>query len=167
MSAAATASATTSDSAQTPLRVAVYSDDRTVRAQVRQAVGRRVARDLPELELIEFATPAALVASFDVEVYDLAILDGEAVPLGGMGLAHQLKDEIPTVPPIIVLVARPDDAWLASWSRAEAISSYPIDPLRLPETVAEVLRAARAGEATELAPEPAPEPGVSSRHEPE
>ena len=61
---------------------------------------------------------------------DLAILDGEAVP-GGMGLCRQLKDEILRCPPILVLIGRPDDAWLATWSRADGAVSHPIDPIRL------------------------------------
>ncbi len=76
--------------------------------------------------------------------YDLCILDGEAVPAGGMGVAKQLKDEIVHCPPILLLVARPQDAWLATWSGAEAIVGYPIDPVRLPQTVADLLRHAGA-----------------------
>ena len=41
---------------------------------------------------------------------------------------------------VLVLVARVADAWLGTWSRAEAISAYPIDPVRLPAQVAELLR---------------------------
>ena len=52
-----------------------------------------------------------------------------------MGLAKQLKDEIADCPPILVLTGRPDDAWLASWSRAEAAVPHPIDPIRLGEAV--------------------------------
>ena len=35
--------------------------------------------------------------------FDLVILDGEATPAGGMGIAKQLKDEIADCPPILVL----------------------------------------------------------------
>jgi DNA-binding response OmpR family regulator len=66
---------------------------------------------------------------------DLAILDGEAVPAGGMGIARQLKDEIFQCPPILVLTGRRDDAWLAAWSRADAAVPHPIDPARLAEAV--------------------------------
>ena len=58
----------TSDDA--PIRVALYSDDRTVRAEVLRALGRRVARDLPEIEIDEFATPKALIRAMDETVYD-------------------------------------------------------------------------------------------------
>ena len=37
-----------------------------------------------------------------------------------MGIARQAKDEIYLCPPILVLTGRPQDAWLATWSRAEA-----------------------------------------------
>jgi DNA-binding response OmpR family regulator len=81
-----------------------------------------------------------VVSTIDAGGIDLAILDGEAAPAGGMGLAKQLKDEVADCPPILVLTGRPDDAWLASWSRAEAAVSHPIDPIALGEAVAALLR---------------------------
>ena len=74
-------------------------------------------------------------------------MDGEAVPAGGIGLCRQVKDEVANCPPVVLLVARVADAWLATWSRAEAVVPYPIDPVRLPTSVADVLRARLASEA--------------------
>ncbi|MET0457515.1 MAG: hypothetical protein ABW137_37265, partial [Mycobacterium sp.] len=102
--------------------------------------GKRVHPDLPELEYLDVATAPVVVSNLDKGGIDLAILDGEATPTGGMGLAKQLKDEVAKCPPILVLTGRPDDAWLASWSRAEAAVSHPIDPIRLGEAVASLLR---------------------------
>ena len=65
-----------------------------------------------------------------------------------MGIAKQLKDEIGECPPILVLTGRPDDAWLANWSRAEAAVPHPIDPIRLGEAVVSLLRAACAVSST-------------------
>ena len=73
--------------------------------------------------------------------FDLVILDGEATPAGGMGIAKQLKDEIADCPPILVLTGRADDKWLASWSRADAAVPHPIDPIRLGDAVVSLLRA--------------------------
>lgn len=123
-----------------PATVLLYSDDRTVREQVRLALGTRLAADLPEIEVREVATQPAVLWAMDAGGIDLAILDAEAAPSGGMGLAHQLKDEIADCPPILLLVARVADAWLATWSKAEAVSPYPVDPVRLPDTAAELLR---------------------------
>jgi DNA-binding NarL/FixJ family response regulator len=124
-----------------PLRVLVYSDDIEVRQQVILALGRRPHPDLPEVEYVEVATEPVVIQNMDAGRIDLAILDGEAVPAGGIGIAKQLKDEIYRCPPIVVLTGRPQDAWLATWSRAEAAVPHPIDPLVLAGTVVELLRA--------------------------
>ena len=120
--------------------VLLYSDDRTVREQVRLALGRRPHPDLPELEYVEVATEPVVIQQMDTGEIDLAILDGEAVPIGGMGVCHRIKDEIADHPPVLLLVARVADAWLATWSRADAVVPYPIDPERLPNSVADLLR---------------------------
>jgi DNA-binding response OmpR family regulator len=70
---------------------------------------------------------------------DLLILDGEAAPAGGMGVCRQLKDELYKGPPILVVVARPQDAWLATWSKADAVVSHPLDPMAFARAVAELL----------------------------
>lgn len=128
---------------QAPVRAAtvlLYSDDRSTREQVRLALGRRVAADLPEIEVFECATHQAVTKALDAGGIDVVIMDGEATPAGGMGLCHQMKDEIADCPPIMVLVARVADAWLATWSRADAVQAYPIDPRALATAVASLLR---------------------------
>ncbi len=122
------------------LRILVYSSNNRTRDQVRTALGRRIHPDLPELTYLDVATAPMVVSQVAEGGFDLLILDGEATPTGGMGLAKQLKDEIEVCPPILVLTGRPDDAWLASWSRAEAAVPHPIDPIRLGEAVAGLLR---------------------------
>jgi DNA-binding response OmpR family regulator len=126
--------------AQKPLRVLVYSDDIDIRQQVILALGRRPHRDLPEVEYVEIATEPVVIQNMDAGGIDLAILDGEAVPAGGIGIAKQLKDEIYDCPPVVVLTGRPQDAWLATWSRADAAVPHPLDPIRLAETVVGLLR---------------------------
>ncbi len=120
--------------------VLLYSDDRLVRQQVRLALGRRVAADVPEIEVVEVATHQAVTKALDAGGYDLVIMDGEATPAGGMGVCRQVKDEISNCPPVLLLVARVADAWLATWSRADAVEVHPVDPVRLPGAVAGLLR---------------------------
>lgn len=122
------------------LRILVYSDDANTRAEVLLSLGKRIHPDLPEIEYVECATAPVVVATLDAGGIDLAILDGEAVPAGGMGICRQLKDEIYRCPPVLVLIGRRDDAWLATWSRAEAVVTHPLDPLTLADTVARLLR---------------------------
>jgi DNA-binding response OmpR family regulator len=125
--------------------VIVYSNSADVRAQVRTAVGRRPTPDSPRIDWIECATNAEVLAQLDEGGVDLAILDGEAQPTGGAGLARQFKYEIDDCPPIVVLIARNDDAWMASWSLADAVIRQPLDPLDAATVVAEQLRRRRSG----------------------
>ena len=127
-------------------RVAIYSDDSSVRAAVKAALGSKLAADLP-IETLEFATADALrqyVDQLDGKGQvraDLFILDGEAAPEGGIGVARQLKDEVFNCPPSIVLIARQSDSGLAAWSRAEASLQHPVDAFALAKTATELLRA--------------------------
>jgi DNA-binding response OmpR family regulator len=127
--------------------IVLYSDDSTVRQAIIAALGTRVAPEMAEHVIHEFATAAALRLYVDGKKpgsespIDLFILDGEAVPEGGLGIARQLKDEVFNCPPVMVITGRKADAWLAAWSRAEANVLHPIDPFTLAHTVAELLRA--------------------------
>lgn len=132
--------ATSASQTDRTLKVLVYSDDASVRQQVIMALGRRPHPDLPALEYVEVATEPVVVRQFDHGDIDLAILDGEAVPAGGMGIAYQMKHEIYQCPPIMVLVGRPQDVWLATWSLAESAVPHPIDPIQLAEAVIAMIR---------------------------
>ena len=123
-----------------PIHILVYSSNARTREQVRLALGKRVHPELPELTYTDVATGPMVIQLMDRGGFDLVILDGEAAPVGGMGIAKQLKDEITDCPPVLVLTGRADDAWLANWSRAEAAVPHPIDPIRLGEAVVGLLR---------------------------
>ncbi len=123
-----------------PATVIVFSQDPAVRDQVRTAVGRRPAADLGRIDWVECATGSEVVARIDAGGVDVAILDGEAQPTGGMGISRQLKHEIADCPAICVLLGRRDDRWLATWALADASIARPLDPVVAAETVAQLLR---------------------------
>ena len=126
--------------------IVLYSDDSHVREAVKAALGTRVSPEMAAHQIREFATADALRLYVDSkkpgcnDPIDLFILDGEAVPEGGMGVARQLKDEVFNCPPVLLMTARKEDAWLAAWSRAEANVLHPVDPFTLSHTVADLLR---------------------------
>ena len=122
------------------LKVLVYSDDAAVRSSIRVSLGRRPSLDFGEIEILECATQPAVISAVDSRHFDLLILDGEATPSGGMGLCRQLKDEIYNCPPVLVLVGRVDDRWLATWSRADAVVAHPIDPRAVVSACLELLK---------------------------
>ena len=133
-------SATQSGGDARTLTVLVYSDDVTTRASVRMAVGRRPASDVPFVQWLECATSAAVITALDAGGIDLVILDGEASPVGGLGLCRQLKSEIFRCPPVMVLLGRPQDSWLAAWSLADNAVLHPLDPAAVAQAVAEMAR---------------------------
>jgi DNA-binding response OmpR family regulator len=124
----------------TALKVLVFSHRPEVREAIINAVGYRPAPDLGRVDYLEAGSIESVLFVVDNEHVDLAILDGEAQPTGGMGVSRQLKNEITDCPPIVVAVRRRDDRWLATWSQADAVLVHPLDPLAAAETVAEVLR---------------------------
>ena len=125
-------------------QIVIYSDDSSVRASIVSSLGRRVASDLAEHTIHEFATGPALRAFVDSGApVDLFILDGESAPEGGLGMARQLKDEVFNCPPVLVITGRVQDSWLAAWSLAEASVVHPIDPFTMAQTAAQLLRGSK------------------------
>jgi DNA-binding response OmpR family regulator len=123
-------------------KIIVFSDDSDTRASIISALGKQVSPDVAPHEILEFATGPALRQYLDGKgKADLFILDGEAAPEGGMGIARQLKDEIFNCPPVLLIIARQEDQWLASWSRAEEVVLAPIDPFTFANRVAGLLTA--------------------------
>jgi DNA-binding response OmpR family regulator len=122
------------------MKVVVFSHDADTRARIRLAIGRRPATDVPDAEIIEVATEPALFRLLDAGKVDVMVLDGEAQPAGGMGICRQAKDEIHDCPPVLLVIGRADDGWLATWSGADAVVSHPIDPRALAGALAGLMR---------------------------
>ncbi|WUH96497.1 hypothetical protein OHR68_23295 [Spirillospora sp. NBC_00431] len=129
-----------STASEGPAKVLVYSDDSGTRAQIRMAIGRRPAADLPKVEFVEIATQPAVVARLDEGDIDVLVVDGEAQPAGGLGVCRQAKDEVYDCPPVLAIIGRRDDGWLATWSRADAVVSLPLDPMAVANALAGLMR---------------------------
>jgi DNA-binding response OmpR family regulator len=126
------------------MKVVVYSHDADTRAAMKLAIGSSPAPDAPDAEIIEVATSPALFRLLDAGGADVMVLDGEAQPVGGMGISRQAKDEIYNCPPVLLVIGRPDDRWLATWSKADAVVSHPIDPVALARELAALMRSRAA-----------------------
>lgn len=122
------------------VEVMVYSDNRNTRNEVMQAVGRRVAKDLPSINWTEAATWEGAYLKIEENYFDLLILDGETPKLGGIGLGKLVRDELVEDMPYIVLIGRPQDEWVARVAAPNAILPMPIDARALSEAVATILK---------------------------
>ena len=127
-----------------PSTVLLYSDDPKVRETMRLSIGTRPAADLL-VQFLEASTQGEVIRLVDSTDIDLLVLDGEAVPSGGLGIARQLKDEIDDCPPTCVVIARAADRWLAAYARVDATLTHPLDPMTTGQTIAAMLRNRAAG----------------------
>lgn len=143
--------------------IALYSANQLTREAVKAALGQRLAYGIA-ITVYEFAAPMELLPVLRRGGIDLLIADGESAPYGGMGVSRAIKNEIEDAPPVVLLVAREADAWLATWSRAEGIAKLPIEPFGFHELVATLLWARERGMHTPLQARSEPPAGVSSRH---
>lgn len=125
----------------------VFSNDAALRERVRMAIGRSPAAGIDSINYLEADSAGAVIAAVDAGGIDLLVLDGEAWPAGGMGVSRELKNSRDDCPPIVVLIARRDDRWLAVWSQADAVLPQPIDAVEMSETVVRLLTADRVGAA--------------------
>ncbi|GAB3132812.1 response regulator transcription factor [Tsukamurella serpentis] len=119
--------------------VLVYSSNARHRAEIVAALGSRPAAGGPVIEIVQAATAPSVLALLAADPFALAVLDGESSPVGGLGLARQVRDEVDPCPPLLVITARSADAWLARWSHADASVSHPLDPFELAAAAARLL----------------------------
>ncbi|MBV1852552.1 hypothetical protein [Catellatospora tritici] len=118
--------------------VLLYSDDQQVRDRMRLAIGEHPGKDLT-VEFVEASSYGECVQLVDDYEIDLLVLDGEATPGGGLGVARQLKDEIDDCPPTCVVIARAADRWLAAYARVDVTLVHPLDPIETGRAIADIL----------------------------
>jgi DNA-binding response OmpR family regulator len=119
--------------------VFVYSDDQIILDDVRLALGRSPAPGVDNITYLFSSDGDEVIRAADQRQGDLFILDGEAWPVGGLGLARQMRNELAWCPPIIALIGRVDDAWLGTWSLADAVLMHPVDAVELTNAAVRLL----------------------------
>jgi DNA-binding response OmpR family regulator len=126
----------------------VYSNRPEIRERIITAIGRRPAPDVGRVDSLECSAVHEVMTATAGRQADVLILDGEAQPTGGIGISRQIHLEAQVIPPVILVVRRADDRWLATWAGADEILVYPLDPVTAAECVAGVLRRRAGGLVT-------------------
>jgi DNA-binding response OmpR family regulator len=124
------------------VKVLLVSANPRVNEQVKTAlIGRH------DVAFLEVAAPHRALQQLDdaeVGTFDVIVADNDMHPAGGLYLAREVKARGQMgvdVPPIILLLAREQDIWLANWSQTDAYLLKPVNPFDF----AEVLDAVVAG----------------------
>jgi CheY-like chemotaxis protein len=101
-------------------------------------VSSQVSSALPgdaDTQITEVRTPQRALQLIDDRAqarFDVVIADADTHPTGGFALCREIKARGQmgrTMPPVVLLIARDQDAWLSDWSQADAHVRKPPDPL--------------------------------------
>ena len=145
------------------MRVLLVSPDAEARDLLRISVGsieRRVGESVSFLEAQDGEQGARIGLR---ERPDAVVADEIASRAGAFSLARDLRGAVePYGGPIVIVLERKHDAWLARWSGADAWLVRPIDPFELADRLVELIQAYRARPAAR----PAEQPGDQSREQP-
>jgi DNA-binding response OmpR family regulator len=113
--------------------VLIVSDAASVRDEVRSAIVD------PEITVREISEGKRLLAAVDERVPALAVIDLQIGNMGGMAACLELRleessDRLPHVP-VLMLLDRRADVFLARRSQADGWIVKPLDPLRLSKAI--------------------------------
>jgi DNA-binding response OmpR family regulator len=126
------------------VRVLLVSPDADARDLMRVSVGsieRRVGEPVSFLEAVDGEQGARIGLR---ERPDAVVADEIASRAGAFSLAKDLRgDPDPYRGPIVILLERKHDAWLARWSGANAWFVRPVDPFELADRLVELIESDR------------------------
>ena len=123
------------------MKALVISADPEVRRQLKVALGSAGRRADESWEFLEAANGIEGIRLAWRELPDLVVADQIASGAGAFAAAKDLRGQMRPFPGAIVIVlARPHDAWLAKWSGADAWVTKPVDPFELADHVVRLTR---------------------------
>jgi DNA-binding response OmpR family regulator len=137
------------------VKVLLVSPDAEARDLLRISVGsiqRRLGEPVSFLEAQDGEQGARIGLR---ERPDAVVADEIASRAGAFSLARDLRGAFePYRGPIVIVLERKHDAWLARWSGADAWLVRPVDPFELADRLVELIQAHRARPPARPAEEP-------------
>jgi DNA-binding response OmpR family regulator len=122
------------------VKALVISPDDEVRRHLRVALQSAERRTGGTWRYLEASDGLAGLRVAWRELPDVVVADEIASRAGAFAVAKDLRGAAEPFPGAIVIVlARPEDAWLARWSGADAWIERPIDPFALADAVVEAV----------------------------
>ena len=150
------------------MRVLLVSPDAEARDLLRISVGsieRRVGESVSFLEAQDGEQGARIGLR---ERPDAIVADEIASRAGAFSLARDLRGAVePYRGPIVIVLERKHDAWLARWSGADAWLVQPVDPFELADRLVELIQAHRARPGEQPAEQARERPGEQPKEQKE
>ena len=125
------------------IEVVIYCADADRRRAVIEGVGLRPGKGMPKINWIETATAPGAIEAVRTNVPPVVVLDADVPKVGGMSVLQDITNELEQAPVSILLIARPQDDWLATWSGADITVLAPYDPLDLQAAMVEAISQAK------------------------
>jgi DNA-binding response OmpR family regulator len=96
--------------------------------------------DGPSVSYDEVWSPQRALALLDEgeTAYDIVVADNDTTPTGGFYLVREMKARVrmgQAMPPVVLLVAREQDDYLARWAETDAWVLKPVDSFDLAEAI--------------------------------
>jgi DNA-binding response OmpR family regulator len=114
------------------IQILLVAGDARMRERLRLALERLdVAGE--DSEFIEVSDGNQAVAVAERRHPDLVVVEVGVTPYGAFGIARDIKASTEVACPVLVVLERPQDEWLARWSGADALVNRPVDPFALAE----------------------------------
>jgi CheY-like chemotaxis protein len=100
----------------------------------------RLEADSGEAEFLEAENGDVALAIAEREYPDLVVVEVGVTPYGAFGLTRDLKALPELACPVIIVLERLQDEWLARWAGADALVQQPIDPFALAQVARRLLQ---------------------------
>lgn len=122
------------------MKALVISPIPELREQLRVTLGRVERGTGERWEYLEASNGIEGIRLAWRELPDVVVADQIASGAGAFAVAKDLRGRLQPFPGVIVIVlARPHDAWLARWAGADAWVTRPVDPFALADEVASLI----------------------------
>ena len=112
------------------IKVLLVTSSQPARERLRLALERLEVTG-EEVRFIETGDGNDAMVLAETEHPDLLVVEVGVTPYGAFGIARDVKASPETACPVIVVLERPQDEWLARWSGADAMVYRPVDPFAL------------------------------------
>ncbi len=124
------------------IKVLLVASEQRVRERLRLALERLEATG-DDVQFVEASDGNDAMVLAEAQRPDLAVVEVGATPYGAFGITRDLKALPETACPVIVVLERPQDDWLARWSGADALVNRPVDPFALAQVAGRLVEERR------------------------
>jgi CheY-like chemotaxis protein len=124
------------------IKVLLVASGQPARERLRLALERLEVTG-EAVEFLETGDGNDAVVLAEAQRPDLLVVEVGVTPYGAFGIARDVKASPRTACPVIIVVERPQDEWLARWSGADAMVSRPVDPFALAQVAGRLVEERR------------------------